>query len=345
MKRFFLGVVALSILFVPRWASCENQAEFVAALTDQAEATYADGVRAMAVLLSGNPTVPGFDEAKGLLLGKKVVKKDWKVAPNAPLTKGKLAYMLFKTADLKPGLGDLLFGLSEKTALEECYANDLMGKGRGDQKVGEGLQLVMSFQQVAAYRDRMKKSRATDLVSIDLDAPRPGVSAEKMEAQNRLLTALSAGVRRPDTPITPQVKAVRGPVWVRLKDKGWEQAGDGTPVPPGSDLLTGVDAQAQLSFPDGTVMLLKSLTQLSMISATSGKSSQGTYYVVRAASEFGTVRVKVGTNGFLSCIQVGSPTSYVTGLEGAFEQIAAGTISDTIYAGSRGRISVVHGSW
>lgn len=344
MTRFFCIMAVLAAFLPAPRAHAESQAEFIGGLVDREAVTYADGVRGVALLLNPAETVPSFEEAQSLLAGKKIINAKWQVQATAPLTKGKIAYMLFKTLGLKDGLGDLLFGLSEGSAIDECFRNDLIANGKPDQPVGKGMPLILSLRQAMTRLGEKSKSQEADLVKIDIDAVAPP-PPQKKDAQEALLRAISAGLKKPSAEVGGSIAAVRGPVWVREGEKEWSPAGGGAAVPVGAEILTGIASQAQVSLPDGTVILMKPLTQLALAAAGSGTCSEGTFYVIRGYSTFGVLRVSVGANSFLSCVQIGSPRSYITALDGAFEQSATGAVADTTYAGSKGRISVVQGAW
>jgi len=344
VRRVLFGSAVLAILLLSLVVRAENQAEFITGLTAKESVTVADGVRGVAFAISGEGTILPFDQALSALGQRDITNKKWDLKADAPLTKGKLAVMLFNAAGLKKGLGDVLFGLSERTALKECANNGLMGGGRPGEEVGGGVALVVSLHGLAT-RLRAKGGAQGDLVKIDIEAVEPKVSEETKAAQGRVILAVTAGVMPASTKISGLIAAVQRDVWIMPAGKAWTPAREGAAVAVGTQVFTGIDGQAEISFPDGTILLMRPFTELELVSAGSGQSKGGTFYTIKAASSFGTVRVRVGSKGFLSIIQVGSPTSYVTALDGAFEQTAAGSLSETRYRGSKGRISVVQGSW
>ncbi|MEW6355330.1 MAG: hypothetical protein AB1696_03315 [Planctomycetota bacterium] len=343
MRRILLGLAMLVILLFSRVARPENEAEFITGLAARESVTYAEGVRGVAFAITGEGTILPFEEALSALRQKEIVDKKWDLKNDDRLTNGKFAVMLFKAAGLKKGLGDALFGLSEKTAIKECGENDLMGGGRPGDPVS-GMSLVLSLQGLAT-RLRARSGTQEDLVKIDLNAAKPETPDETKAAQERLIVALTAGLKQASTEISGTVAATRGAMWIQPKDSAWAPAKEGDAAAVGTRLFAGINGQAQITFPDGTIFLVQPFTVVEIVSAGKGESTGGAFYVVKVASSFGAVRVQVGEKGFLSIIQVGSPTSYATALEGAFEQRAAGSLAETEYDGSKGRISVVQGSW
>ena len=111
---------------VTKMISIGDELGYFESLSQKPRASTADGARIAWLLLGEYPWNKSLDEIKTYLLERKIVKKHWEISEAAPLTRGKLAFMMCYTADIKTSMIMQLTRPFERLALREAVFHELM---------------------------------------------------------------------------------------------------------------------------------------------------------------------------------------------------------------------------
>jgi hypothetical protein len=113
----------------------DNELDYYELLRAKPRASMADAAR-LVVPLTGeaawgrNPA-----ELRRILLDRGAIEEDWEISETAPLTRGKLAFMICRAADIESGVFMRLGISSERYALREAVFHDLMTPSSTDRYV------------------------------------------------------------------------------------------------------------------------------------------------------------------------------------------------------------------
>ena len=110
-----------------------------------------DGYRAVAILTRGKDDLKEPGKCRDFLVGRKIAREKWGLAPDKPLTKGKLAYMVCQALGIKGGVTMRLFGPSQRYCLFECQYLELMTGGATYEHVTGG-ELVSTIDRADQYK-------------------------------------------------------------------------------------------------------------------------------------------------------------------------------------------------
>lgn len=95
-------------------------------LLNKTRASTADGARITALLIGEFPWNNDLKEIRRLLLERNLIKEEWEISAAAPLTAGKLAFMMCYTADIQTSMIMWFTGPTERYALREAIFHELM---------------------------------------------------------------------------------------------------------------------------------------------------------------------------------------------------------------------------
>ena len=150
-----LTVVAVCLgLFAPEARADtpgETDAEFFMSLSYKRVAMVDDGYRAVAILARGKDDLKEPGKCRDFLLERKIALQKWGLAPDEPLTKGKLAYMVCQALGIKGGVTMRLFGPSQRYCLFECEYLELMTGGAPYEHVTGG-ELVSTIDRADQHK-------------------------------------------------------------------------------------------------------------------------------------------------------------------------------------------------
>lgn len=104
----------------------DRQFQYYDKLKDKPRASLADAARLTTMLLDKEPWYKDVKTLRTILLEAEVIEEDWEISEAAPLTKGKLAYMMVYTAQVRTSLIMLLTYPTERYALREAVYHELM---------------------------------------------------------------------------------------------------------------------------------------------------------------------------------------------------------------------------
>lgn len=131
-KKFLacLPMWILLLTFVVTLSSAAlGQTDFLRGLPDKGVATFEDGCRGIAALLKISLPDPAFEKLAQELQDRKIIRKGWQEKPDAPLTWGKISYMLCRALKIRGGLIMTVVGPTERYAYRECIDKGLMPMG------------------------------------------------------------------------------------------------------------------------------------------------------------------------------------------------------------------------
>jgi hypothetical protein len=212
-----LGCVALSVVggTVRAETPGDTDAEFFMALAYKQVAMMDDGYQAVALLVRGEFDLTDATAARNYLVERKIARRDWPVAADSPLTRGRLAYMVCQALGIKGGVTMRLFGPSQRYCLAECQYLELTVGGATYEHVSGG-ELVSVIDRADQYKESKVSSGeaeaaapaaapATTVTESPKAAAGPGASPQAADAQ-KSETPAAAPVARP-RPITAPAAA------------------------------------------------------------------------------------------------------------------------------------------
>ena len=149
MKIISWVILLVLIIAIPAQADTSYFRELV----NKGNATYYDAYRMMAILESGQDTPDAnYDELKKGLAELKIIPKDWEKESEF-VNRGELAYMLFKSLEMKGGLTVKIFGVSCRYAFRECVDKKLIVEGFAGQLLS-GEELISILAEAEKYQQK-----------------------------------------------------------------------------------------------------------------------------------------------------------------------------------------------
>jgi len=189
-----LGGVALAAVAATVRADTpgDTDAEFFMALSYKQVAMMDDGYKAVALLSRGQFDLRDAAAARDYLVGSKIARSGWPATADAPLTKGRLAYMVCQALGIKGGVTMRLFGPSQRYCLAECQYLELMTGGAEYEHVTGG-ELVSVIDRADQYRQSKEQAAA----------PQPAAQPQPPAAP----TAVNTPTETPKAPVTDAATA------------------------------------------------------------------------------------------------------------------------------------------
>ncbi|MCK4275391.1 MAG: hypothetical protein KAX78_02690 [Phycisphaerae bacterium] len=129
-----------------------DSAEFLDRTSSQKFVTENQAMRGMLLLLDGKDNVKTFAQRVGDLRGRGIICPRWDCSANRPLTKGKLAYMVYQACEIPGGVTLLIAGPSRRYCLRELQFRSIISPGAGSTPVS-GIEYVAVISRGAAYME------------------------------------------------------------------------------------------------------------------------------------------------------------------------------------------------
>jgi hypothetical protein len=173
MKIISLVILLILVIALP----LQSDTSYFRELVNKGNATVYDGYRMIAILLSGqdNPDAT-YTELQSALSGLKTIPTGWKSKKESDfLTRSELAYMLFKSLEMKGGLTMRIFGVSERYAFRECVDKKLIVEGYAGQLLS-GEELISILAEAEKYQQKYLPNKKPMVV-----VPAKPKPAEKIE--------------------------------------------------------------------------------------------------------------------------------------------------------------------
>jgi hypothetical protein len=102
-----------------------QEMEYYSYLAEKPRASMGDGVRLVSLLLERSPWYTDLADLRVFLLEKEVIRADWEISEAAPLTAGKMAYMVCRAAKIDTSMIMHLTVPSERYALRETTFHEI----------------------------------------------------------------------------------------------------------------------------------------------------------------------------------------------------------------------------
>ena len=129
----------------------EESPGFVDRMSSQADVSENDALRGMLMLVEGGDPCQTFGNRVERLKGKEIVGADWNFNADRPLTKGRLAYMVYQACSIPGGVILRLLGPNPRYCRKELQYRGLMGPGTSYNTV-TGMEYVAVLSRADTYR-------------------------------------------------------------------------------------------------------------------------------------------------------------------------------------------------
>ena len=128
-----------------------SDAEFFYELTNKQYCTTDDAYRGVLYFVDGTDSSANFQERAARVQMHGLVKKNWEHNPQAPISKGKVAYMFARALELPGGVMYNITNASVRYALRELIYHDIIKGGSEGDKVS-GAEYVGILGRADDYR-------------------------------------------------------------------------------------------------------------------------------------------------------------------------------------------------
>ena len=176
----------------------QSDARFFMLLSHKNVATMGDGYQAVAMLVRHEGALTDPAECRKMLVGRNVARATWGDDLQAPLPKGRLAYMVCQALGVKGGLTMRLFGPTERYCLFECQYLELMVGGAQYQHCPGG-ELVSVIDRADQYQLDQAGAAATTAKAEAADETKPSATVAPAAGE-------TADQDKPAPDATPAVK-------------------------------------------------------------------------------------------------------------------------------------------
>jgi len=128
-----------------------DEFEYYDYLRSKPRASTADGARLLALTYGKYPWSKEMKALKEILLEQKVIKKEWEISEAAPLTAGKIAFMICYSIPIKTSLIMAMTVPSERYSLRELVFHEIMSPS-GIYRYISGTELLDIFARAESFR-------------------------------------------------------------------------------------------------------------------------------------------------------------------------------------------------
>jgi len=126
----------------------ESSAEYLDRISSQTSVSENDAMRGILLLLDGKDSAGGFAERLRILRQRGIVPARWDCRPQRPLSRGRMAYMIYQACKVPGGVMLTLIGPTQRYCLRELQYREIIGPGAMYVDVGG-----MEFQAVLSRAD------------------------------------------------------------------------------------------------------------------------------------------------------------------------------------------------
>lgn len=148
----------------------EGSADFIGRVGESKTVTENDAFHGLLLLADGKDSCENFQQRVETLVKRGMVDSTWTFGANTPLTREKLAYMMYQVGKVDGGVVLALTGPSRRYCLREMQYQGLMGPGSGYVDV-TGMEYVAVLGRIDAY---LQSGTNTDVNGPSLDSPQAG---------------------------------------------------------------------------------------------------------------------------------------------------------------------------
>ena len=110
-------------------AEAEDSAAFLDRVSSQTKVTENDALRGILLLVDGKDTEATFDLRIKALTSRKIADPSWEYAANKPVSRGKMAYMIYQACKMQGGVTLMLTGPTQRYCLREMQFIKMFGAG------------------------------------------------------------------------------------------------------------------------------------------------------------------------------------------------------------------------
>lgn len=128
----------------------EGSAAFLDRVGDEKAVSENDAMRGLLMLLDGRDRAKGFSQRVKSLVERNVACSRWSFDADRPITKGKLAYMIYKACHVTGGVTLTVFGPSQWYCLKELQYQGFMQSGAVYAPV-TGMQYIAALSRADHY--------------------------------------------------------------------------------------------------------------------------------------------------------------------------------------------------
>ncbi len=130
----------------------EESDGFLDRISSQENVTENDAMRGVLMLLNGEDTAQSFAERTRLLAEKNIVSKNWTFVADRPITKGKLAYIIYQACDMGGGVILAVTGPSQRYCMRELQFQEMMSESGSYYSKISGMEFVAVLGRADVYR-------------------------------------------------------------------------------------------------------------------------------------------------------------------------------------------------
>jgi len=128
----------------------EDSAAFLDRISSQVNVSENDALRGILMLLDGQDQAGTFGQRVEKLAGREVVPASWDFDAARPITRGRLAYMIYQAAKIPGGVTLRLIGPTERYCLRELQYRRMMTRGAPYTPVS-GMEFVAVLTRAEMY--------------------------------------------------------------------------------------------------------------------------------------------------------------------------------------------------
>lgn len=128
----------------------ENSAAYLDRISSQANVSENDALRGILMLLDGDDKAQTFAQRVEILRGRSIVAQRWNCDASRPITRGRLAYMIYQSCNMPGGVILTLAGPTQRYCLRELQWRQMMRTGLGQTPVA-GMEFVSVLTRADAY--------------------------------------------------------------------------------------------------------------------------------------------------------------------------------------------------
>ena len=141
----------------------ENEMDYLDGLLNKSRTSMADAARLVLPLIGESPYLISLVDLSSILLERGIIQEEWEISETAPLTKGRLAYMICRAAEIETSL-TMKMGLPfQRFALREAVFHGLMESSSIYRYVpGEELLDIMAQTEDFIRKREIKRSGTTN---------------------------------------------------------------------------------------------------------------------------------------------------------------------------------------
>lgn len=129
----------------------ENSATFLDRISSVPRVTENDAMRGTLMLLDGQDNFETFEQRVKSLADRNIVARSWNFQADRPITKGRLAYMVYQSCGMQGGIMLSMTGPTQRYCLKELQYKQMMVQGSGLTPV-TGMEFIAILTRADTFR-------------------------------------------------------------------------------------------------------------------------------------------------------------------------------------------------